>query len=113
MWREAKMSYRWGLKNARRLDIGLVFRKSQRDLCGEKPDDSSTRYPQENRFFNPIHILETFEPAAHIWGYDPSEKAGSVESCPQQEPLIHKLSRVIHKSWLQKAWVGVFPTPYI
>jgi hypothetical protein len=78
------------------LDIGSFALPGTDCVCGEIQEYSSTSYPQKKLLSHPIHILETSKTTAHIWGYGFSLIVTFLGTSPQQKPLIHKLSRVIH-----------------
>ena len=58
-----------------RLHIGLHLVNQSCFLCGKNRDDLSTDHPQKKLFFPLIHILETLQKAAHIWGVNFAGKA--------------------------------------
>jgi hypothetical protein len=113
VWIESKKPYMWDHELGLRLDVGLAPLNGNSPPCGKNQADSSTDLSTERTFSHPIHILETPKIDVHIWGYRFIDIFGPLWTSPQRKALIHKLSRVIHKSQSWKAAMGDYPAPYM
>jgi len=96
-----------------RLDVRLIPVNGTGSGCGKNREDSSTDLSTARMLSHPIHILETPKIIVHIWGCTLMGIFGRPWTSPQRRPLIHKLSRVIHKFQLLKAVMGDSPAPYM
>ena len=113
MWIESKQPHMWHDDPRPRLDVGLAPANGTSSPCGKNPEASSTDLSTGGTLSHPIHILETPKLTVHIWGSDFADISRQFGTSPQQELLIHKLSRVIHKFQGWEASMGDSPAPYM